>query len=605
MLEELDIQEGLATKYGLKPVYLRGLGDLIILAGASGSGKSRVLSCVQAEVQAQNKRRELQANIRILREVGEKASQEQLASFEAELAALSRSRLRVLEVTEVIPFQPGDTDPRNILEADGMDARQRARLLTHRPALNLEENYKQMGATLTSFALALHHGQNPNRERDPDVIAGIARAGAFNDLLRNLLGTEVAPAIVDALEVPAIFGRAFNSRELSPSQRTLLAWAITLHARSDGKELADRAVITIDEPELHLHPASVVDVIRGFYRHAVKGSGRQLWIATHSASLLAEFADTADIFFVDSGAVKTGRERFTGAMDGLLGGPDGRERLRTFLGDMDEAAFTTFVAQCVADVLVSNRSDDRQSKQFLGAVSERAACGGTVRVLDYGAGKGRFARALAERPELERPKVDYFTYDDPNYDADRSAREANVKLLYPDEDPRARCRSDMSDFVHSENSRVDVVVMCNFLHEVPPRDWQANLTNTYRALRTDGTLLVIEDLRMSVGELPSATGYIVLGESDLRELLGSSDDVFLHATANERCSIVVVRRVALSSATRDDWAERLVSTLRGVRARTLQDIRQLRETKGHGTDHARAVVQLANVTLALRDLGVA
>ena len=237
------------------------------------------------------------------------------------------------------------------------------------------------------------------------------------------------------------------------------------------------------------------------------------------------------------------------------------------------------MAQCVANAMVSSRSNDQQSKQFSAVIASRAAAGKSLRVLDYASGKGRFARALGDLSSDDRRRIDYFTFDDPQHDEDVGERRRNVASLYPDEGERsaARCSNEISDYFNEK--RTDVVVMANFLHEVLPSDWADHLANAYKALADDGTLLIFEDTAMSVGELPTKTGFIVLTLPDLRVLFGTNDGIDVADVADPRCSVLVVAKRTLQAALRaeaHEWYGRLRETLGAVLQRSTREIMTLR-----------------------------
>jgi hypothetical protein len=77
-----------------------------------------------------------------------------------------------------------------------------------------------------------------------------------------------------------------------------------------------------------------------------------------------------------------------------------------------------------------------------------------------------------------------------------------------------------------DDKSVDIVVMCNVLHEIPPEDWKklfgANGT-VPRLLKARGRLLILEDMEIPHGELAHRFGFLLLDDAHLRKLMACTE----------------------------------------------------------------------------------
>lgn len=159
-------------------------------------------------------------------------------------------------------------------------------------------------------------------------------------------------------------------------------------------------------------------------------------------------------------------------------------------------------------------------------LTDRVAHAMPLRVLDFGAGKARLLATLAaEHQVLEDPKeletwLDYFAYD---IDAENLlARKNEVIAAYGEAQAVKRLLNSRAELTsHIDSGSVDVIVMCNVLHEISPSDWpdlfgpSGYLTTL---LKPDGMLLLVEDYGIPVGEKAHRYGFLLLDEPELVKL---------------------------------------------------------------------------------------
>ena len=391
--------------------------------------------------------------------------------------------------------------------------------------------------------------------------------------------------------------------ELSDGEAILVTWATILHRQGD--QLAD-TILIIDEPENHLHPDACVKALRALLQ--ILGEHGQIFVATHAIQIIS-FAGMDSVWMVDDGRIEYGGNKVDVVMERLLGGREGRDRLRTFLDDADDLAFHKFAAECLTGPNVfPHKEKDPQEAQFVQVLERRQAEGKAFRILDYGAGKGRLAKALYEsrRTCVDASKLSRLVYQ--AYNGLQASSEEKAECLRHVEelgtDPlveEALLRDHLRDFTIPSVPKMDLVVLCNVLHEIPVRDWEVTFRQIASVLSPEGTVLVMEDQRMRVGELPSAHGFVVLDEIELAALFNvkPGGDVRVVSNAGEgRLSAIEIRRSALNGISKTT----IGCALEIVKMRAESNVKELRasasKTTQAGREHAYYAMLYMNAMLA-------
>jgi SAM-dependent methyltransferase len=430
-----------------------------------------------------------------------------------------------------------------------------------------------MDAYLTSIARWLYNSEHPATKDRPEMQAQRRDADLFNDVVQALLRERVGWTVGGSgLADATLAGRTVNLDELSKGQQILLTWAIILHQQ--GAHLRD-AVVVVDEPENHLHPDVCIQALRRL-QESVLGDRGQIWLATHSVSLIA-WAGLPSIHAVRDGRLSYAGNQVDRVVDGLVGGPKGREDLRAFLADAEELGLFQFAAECLLRPNVAEaREGDPQEACAVDIVAKhRFGGGGTaLRVLDFGAGRGRFAAALAEAQRDPALTLDFLAYEPSKRYADELA--SRIVALRAAGASAARV-DDLRTLEGDEASRVDVVVACNVLHELAVDEWLATFETIKSVLRTKGRLILIEDQSPSVGELPHSRGFLILDLLETRRVFGDSVEVqsidaSVPAAWRDRVTAIEIPCAALALAT----GQTIGRALHAVQKRAELQLSQLR-----------------------------
>lgn len=429
-----------------------------------------------------------------------------------------------------------------------------------------------------------------------------AKAISTYESLNSLIGRFLGQRLGRDLNGEAtLFGFPLGKAPLSDGQRILLQFCVAVHAQADK---LSELIVLMDEPENHLHPKAMLDAISAIEKALTNG---QLWIATHSVPLLAHF-DPDSIWWMHDGTIQHAGSQPEMVLRGLIGDDERIDRLGDFLGLPAALAANNFAHQCLLPpAVVTTGSDDPQTSQIARLLAQYRP-GEKMRVLDFGAGRGRLVSALREGAtdlEAAKARIDYRALD--SSDKYRTECEAAIARLYGSADQRYFTEErDIRAQLDSES--VDVVVMCNVLHEIDPLEWLKLFSKggvIRHLLRPDGFLLVVEDLEMRVGEKAHQRGFLVLDTADLKRLFGilETDSGFkVDADRDGRLKAHLIPAAYLHRIN----AETLRKALEQVKQLAGEEIAKLRRQEAsyrNGRRHALHVHQLANATLALEHLG--
>jgi len=320
----------------------------------------------------------------------------------------------------------------------------------------------------------------------------------------SLLGKDSNPHLTKSGNI-SIFGRTDYTEKLNEGQRVLLIMAVALHAK--GTQLKE-ALIFLDEPENHLHPAAVIEIIKTLKEHVTEG---QIWIATHSVTLLAHLYNLNPncLWYVKDHQITHAGKKSREVLDSLLGGSDGISELMQFCSLPAQLATYHFLSQCLQPPeAVGAKIGDPQQAQMAAIIFQKIQSNtGLIRILDYGAGQGRLITELRNNEKLNG-LFDYIAFD--TCEDNRAVCEKEIIAALGSSDNRYF--NDLSLLKEKYLGSIDIVVMCNTLHEISPDKWLATLGTSspiYELLRNNGHLLIVEDQQIPIGEKAHNYGFLV------------------------------------------------------------------------------------------------
>jgi hypothetical protein len=204
----------------------------------------------------------------------------------------------------------------------------------------------------------------------------------------------------------------------------------------------------------------------------------------------------------------------------------------------------------------------------------------SLRVLDFGAGEARLLGGVSEGCTNVASEIDYVAFDTSR--KSKNACERQLIAVYGSTDNRIYFDSD--DCLAARGvGTFDVVVLCNVLHEIDPDEWLGVFGKqgfVSRSLSTNGHLLLVEDLRIPIGELPNPRGFFLLDTIHIQQLFNATtselvNSILVHDERGDgRLKAHVVPKRLVESMT----ATTRTQALEALRETSLRRIKELRQS---------------------------
>ncbi|NTU44830.1 MAG: AAA family ATPase [Chlorobiaceae bacterium] len=611
---------------------MRKIGKTVLLAGRNGSGKTRILNLIRKQVEnlAEFHKRKLAIPSDIMKiekmvETWQNDLEKMLRdSPDKEVDILSvRTKIKIqsdqisryremLErpdpITMDLPSQNisvVDFVPRGVYLADWANSNKQDWMEKANKAKQLGVEHLT-GATLPLIQKVMDRWVNTTHPglsySDDEKNVSLDDYERLQTIIHSFLGTKIG---WNKDGYSTIFDKPIAKAQLSDGQCVILQLCIAIYAQ--GGTLSNH-VIFMDEPENHLHPSAVIDLLDAI---KAKNPDGQIWIATHSIPLLSHFDESA-IWFVEDGEVSHAGKKPERVLKGLLGDEDRISRLRDFTNLPAELARNRFAFECLCpSSVVETDSTDPQTIQLYEQLKVIWSGKKTIRLLDFGAGKGRLIANLSDYENVSPDSLDYYSYDLNHGDKETCLK--NISNLY--NNPEARYFNSIEEIrSHLDDKSFDVIVMCNVLHEIRYSDW-CNLFNSITALlKDDGYLLLIEDCRIPIGELPHVNGFLVLSTLHLKKLfkIPANENRFIRHDARfnstEQRGRLMAHLIPVQYLTNASAAT-ISESLAELKTTAMTEILRIRNSEksessyASGLAHSFWVQQLANATLCLSELG--
>ncbi|MDQ2769233.1 MAG: AAA family ATPase, partial [Bacteroidota bacterium] len=558
-IESIHIPATEAAQIGLREVKLSKMGNVVVIAGKNGSGKTRFLDLLQRHLKRildirlsksenddliqglqgsinewvkrlQSLRDQIikgNDEIQNIRWTGECSNlEEDIRRNERDIIELSIQK-ELLQNTVVIgkanllkyvPINISLTDsntltPNQLQEYAGYASQPSMERL---PLATLAK----IQAVQTKWFYATHQAvEAPNQEKQQ----AIAEYERLKETIKQFLGAELGIDLNGGRAT--LFGKPLGQVNFSQGQRVLLQFCIALY--SQGTALSE-LVLLLDEPENHLHPAALNYVLDRLRSVVTNG---QIWIATHSINVLAHFQEET-LLYMEDGAISYAGNDTLRVLEGLLGDEEERERMARFLSLPFVMSGMRFASESLLGAaVVMTGAADPQMRQIREALAAERAAGtgaGKLKVLDFGAGKGRLIASLHEQAAAEPESepladwLDYVAYDP--FATNAAECRDNIARAYGNAD--RRYYNDLKPLREQQSDGTfDQVILTNVFHEIPPGQWLDILKQKIqKLLKPTGRLIIVEDQRLPHGEQAHEYGFLLFDTLEFVKLFAITAD---------------------------------------------------------------------------------
>jgi predicted ATPase/SAM-dependent methyltransferase len=662
-ITEVNLIENITNQIGLKPISMKKIGDMVLLAGKNGSGKTRLLNLVRNHTQnvqndinqRNNAKNNLDSYSNQIKNLPRQKQQleegivkykEQIKSWEQLIENQPNQKQRIepniksyesniinwnkqIEnqpkqkkewEREILKFEEQLNNPipiilennqQNVAVVDFVPNRieledwtnqteqswiQKANQATNIGVSSLyQATIPLIQKVLKTWFNSTHPLTEISKEKIDIATADYKR---LQSIIQSFIGTKIG---LDENSHSTLFGKPIAQAQLSAGQRVLLQLCVAIFAQ--GGNLSNY-IIFMDEPENHLHPSAVIDLLDTIREHNPNG---QIWIATHSIPLLSHF-DASSLWFVEDGDVKHSGKKPELVLRSLLGDEDRIQKLRDFTSLPSELARNRFTFECLCPPLVvETDSSDPQSKQLNEQLNVIWNNKSSINLLDFGAGKGRMIANLSDYPTVSKETLNYHAFEPFNTDKDDCLK--NIALCY--EDAENRYHTSIENLrTKVDDNYFDVVVLSNVLHEIPHSEWLSIFPKIKQLLKSDGYLLLIEDCLIPIGELPHNNGFIVFNTLHLKKLFKilSSETNFIEHDARfdsieqrGRLMAHLIPQPYLTNISTNTIKEALKELKKSAKTK-IQRIRKETPSYSNGLAHGFWIQQLANAELCLEEL---
>ena len=664
-ITEVNLVENTTQPLGLNPISMKKIGNMVLLAGKNGSGKTRLLNLIQN--QAQNIQNEISQRSNVKSNfdsyslhiknlpVNKQKLEENISNFEIQIENFkqqiisqpqNKQRLEyeiqnyknnINEWKRQIENQPKqkeewekeiarfekllkapipiilENNQQNVAVVDFVPNRIELEdwsVRSKQDWMNIANQATTVGVSnlyhstipliqkvMETWFNSTHPMANISQSEKDTAVTNYAR---LQSIIKSFIGTEIG---WNKDGYSTLFGKPIAQAQLSAGQRVLLQLCVAIFAQGGSLE---NYIIFMDEPENHLHPSAVIDLLDTIREHNPNG---QIWIATHSIPLLSHF-ETSSLWFVENGTVKHSGKKPELVLRSLLGDEDRIQKLRDFTSLPSELARNRFTFECLCPPqVVETDSSDPQSVQLNEQLKIIWNNKTSINLLDFGAGKGRMIANLSDYPTVSKETLNYHAFEP--FDTDKDDCLKNIALCYDDENNRYHTSIESLRTEIGDNY-FDVVVLSNVLHEIPHTKWYEIFKDISLLLKKeDAYLLLIEDCLIPVGELPHNNGFIVFNTLHLMKLFNITptetnfikhDARFDSLEQRGRLMAHLIPQSYLTNIATDTIKEALKELKKSAKTE-IQRIRRETPSYSNGLAHGFWIQQLANAELCLAELG--
>ncbi|WP_018996264.1 AAA family ATPase [Hirschia maritima] len=615
--------------FGLPDGELSRLKQTVLIAGANGSGKTRLLNYVKRHVKnaitekhrhaLNSKIEEYNLNIANLEAAIKKLSnashpgndvtirnnnnaivhyrnqiKDHIEELDNQRLTFDTPLLEPIIAVEAVPFVSS-------IEDDAHYTRHQSNnFVSSADHAHISDLNKLTIPYIRNILDTAFNASHPDHESEEAIVQNATKS---KDNLLKLIDLFLETKLTRSVDGgdPILYGNHIAKAKLSKGQSILLQLCVQLHAQTNH---LSSTILLLDEPENHLHPAACIELIKQIQKAAPNS---QLWIATHSIPILSYFSNDSTLIFAEGGKFSYAGNVPDRVLKTLLGNEETLARLREFTGLPSELAQVRYATECLMppEVIGPNEQDD-QTKQICGHIWQKIQTKEQLRIIDFGAGKGRLLENIkTDYPDLIE-KIDYIAFDAFPDDAEQCKNV--IASVYSSSDNRYFSDLDtMEAYLDSES--VHLITMCNVLHEISPTKWGDFFGKngfSERLLHQSGNLLLVEDEEIPVGETAHEYGFIVFDTGELKQLFCIKEDdkgfCFSDQRNDGRLKAHLIPRKNLTLMNHNSKLAALEAKVRSSKSK-IEQSRASEASFKNGRKHSFWIQQYANASLAISALG--
>lgn len=595
-LRKLNIPKERTDAVGLKGINLGNemLGDVVALIGKNGSGKSRLLN--------------------IIRVLSEWITSPQIVSDISLLSSDFENRIRQMppgQRNNIIQSEIFPTlyryivyiDQSNFSISKSLNIKKTNNSLNYTNNIDTFQNEKE---EIEYYLNIIKFNMREDKIRDFKKFEKLRQEGVKcieTDQFERSIYYETIKDYVESLldkkfeYIPEagnfniqfnLDNELLNYSNLSPGEKVLFKYALIFTFNDLINNISIKeSIIFIDEPENHLHPEVQLTLIDKI-RKIVKDKG-QLWIATHSLDILSVL-DYSEMYLMENNNIFSPKRSNVTKIIMALAGYDNTKYV-DIARNAEFYAMKQFVAECFEEPKVKNLNESKRID--IESLVNKLNINGKkkpIKILDFGAGKGRLGKIMKEKELLSKEvSLDAFQSDD------KYSNELNEIAAYS---------NIIKNLEEIKEDKYDVIVMVHVFHEINITEWENIFIKLKNSLKDEGKVFIVEDTKIKIGEKPNENGFIVFKENQFQMLFMNKNIKKLNLTEEDaykdRLDSYIINKNDISINKQS--IEEALKSLRDETLRSLKECDSKDSISVDKLDYIRDLVLYKNSTIALERL---
>jgi hypothetical protein len=333
--------------------------------------------------------------------------------------------------------------------------------------------------------------------------------------------------------------------------------------KQNNKSPFSRSILIFDEPERNLHPDAIKQLLKILKREF---NPAQIFLTSHSIDVLASL-EYNEIFHIKQDTLPDIQHTLVELIEELAG--NCYEHTQRLYNSLATWSYYNFIIQCLSNPEVINivNKNDPQVEAFVNRIKKRLQNKtAKLKILEIGAGSGRVYKSATDCLQ----HCEFHAYE-PNYQYKEELSELGITLY------------DQFEYI---SGTFDIILLCNVLHEITPKEWMPKLNKLICLLKTDGEFIFIERNVLTAGEHAHEYDFFVLKSDELSKLFNIDKEKLSNfVVENSRILCVPVEKSLLTdnAVTQDS----INKTITALKDRSWDSIKKIKELINSGNDEGK------------------